>query len=79
MILNRLFKNIFKNKTKMNKTKQKKARTIKVQSQHKVKGTKKESDRKRKALKPGIRVSKNGNVYTERRSNRSDTNPRKGV
>ncbi len=29
-------------------------------------------DRKRKALAPGKRISKNGNIYYERRRNRSD-------
>ncbi len=31
-----------------------------------------EKDRKRKALAPGKRISKNGNIYYERRRNRSD-------
>lgn len=29
-------------------------------------------DKKRKALKPGKRVSRDGNIYYERRKNRSD-------
>ena len=36
-----------------------------------------ELDAKRKALKPGIRLSKFGNVYTETRENHSDVNPKK--
>jgi len=34
-------------------------------------------DKKRKAKKPGKRVSKSGKRYTERRANRSDKNPSK--
>jgi hypothetical protein len=34
--------------------------------------TTKRVDRKRKALAPGVRISKYGNKYTETRANRSD-------
>lgn len=34
-------------------------------------------DKKLRAKKPGRRVSKSGNVYFERRRNRSDKNPKK--
>lgn len=36
----------------------------------------KKSDSQRTALKPGKRISKNGNVYYEYRANRSDINPK---
>lgn len=71
-----LFKNIFKT-DKMKK--QTKARTLKVMKQKPVKGTKKTNDRKHKAMKPGLRISKTGNIYTERRSNRSDKTPKKRI
>jgi len=35
------------------------------------------SDRKRVAMAPGKRSSKNGNIYYEKRRNRSDMNKRK--
>jgi len=35
------------------------------------------SDKKRKALPPGRRISKNGNKYTEHRQNRSDKKGKK--
>lgn len=33
-------------------------------------------DRGRRALRPGLRISKNGNLYFESRINRSDLNPK---
>jgi len=36
-------------------------------------------DKKRKAMAPGKRISKKGNVYYEYRANRSDLDPRKKI
>lgn len=49
----------------------KRGRVLKRMSQRKT-GTTKAKDKKLKAKKAGVRVSKSGNVYTERRENRSD-------
>jgi len=54
-------------------TKSKKGKTVKVRYQ---KGTSnKVWDLKYRALKPGKRISKNGKVYWEYRTNRSDAKP----
>jgi len=37
------------------------------------------ADKQRKAKAPGRRRSKSGNMYTERRANRSDINRKKGL
>jgi hypothetical protein len=39
----------------------------------------KEIDQPRAALRPGRRVSRNGNVYYEFRANRADINPMEGL
>ncbi len=54
-----------------------KARTLVVKKQTSKTGVNKEKDAQRRALKPGLRISKTGNVYTETRANRSDVNPSK--
>lgn len=54
-----------------------KARTLVVKKQTAKKGVDKEKDAQRKALKPGLRISKYGTIYTETRANRSDINPSK--
>ena len=59
-------------------TTRKKGRTLVVKKQTKVAGSRK-SDKGKPALKPGIRESKKGRVYTETRSNRSDVNPKKRI
>jgi len=41
-------------------------------SEHQTGKTTKSIDKKRKALPPGKRISKNGNIYYEMRANRSD-------
>jgi hypothetical protein len=38
-----------------------------------------EIDKERAALRPGRRISRNGNVYYENRMNRSDINPVEGL
>ncbi|MGV9141768.1 MAG: hypothetical protein ACOC1X_02410, partial [Promethearchaeota archaeon] len=43
-------------------------------SEHQTGKTTKSIDKKRKALPPGKRISKNGNTYWEYRKNRSDIN-----
>ena len=53
-----------------------KARTLLPKKQTHIESTNKESDKKRTALKPGLRISKYGNLYTETRANRSDKNPK---
>lgn len=51
-----------------------KARTLVIKEQTGgIKSIKK--DAQRKALKPGLRISKTGRIYTETRANRSDVNP----
>lgn len=55
----------------------KKAKTIIVKKQ--TKGTPANSpkkDSKRVAMKPGLRISKGGNLYTETRKDRSDKDPK---
>ena len=47
-------------------------RNLRQLPQVNVKGLDKERDASRKALMPGKRISKNGNVYFETRSNRTD-------
>lgn len=42
-------------------------------------GTSSSTDRKRKALPPGKRLTVKGTVYSERRKNRSDKSRRKGI
>ena len=54
-----------------------KARTLVVKKQTSKTGVNKEKAAPRRALKPGLRISKTGNVYTETRANRSDVNPSK--
>ncbi|MBI4945780.1 MAG: hypothetical protein HY840_05195 [Bacteroidetes bacterium] len=54
-----------------------KARTLAVKKQTSKKGIDKERDSQRKALKPGLRISKYGTIYTETRANRSDVDPSK--
>ena len=46
-----------------------------AKKQKKVKGNRK-ADKKRQALPPGKRISKNGKIYYEYRSNRSDKGKR---
>jgi hypothetical protein len=56
----------------------KKAKTLVVKKQ--TKGTpanSKKADAKRTAMKPGLRISKGGNIYTETRTDRSDRDFRK--
>jgi len=36
-------------------------------------------DKSRKAMQPGKRISRTGNIYFESRKNRSDVNPSKGL
>lgn len=70
------FREIKRRKWKMarKKTKKKsKARVVKKMTQ-KGKRSDRKKDKKRKALPPGVRISKSGNRYTERRPNRSDVN-----
>lgn len=54
-------------------------RVLKVMRIHKVKGVHYDvpKDRKKKALRPGKRISENGNIYYETRFNRADTNPKR--
>lgn len=64
--------------TKRTKTPQRKLSSygttrIVIEMTQKGKPSHREMDKRRKALPPGRRVSKAGNVYTERRPNRSDT------
>lgn len=59
------------------KLKFRKARTLAVKKQTGKKSGSKKLDAKRKAMKPGLRISKYGNLYTETRANRSDINPTK--
>lgn len=61
------------------KLKFRKARTLVVKKQTAKKGVSKKLDAQRKALKPGLRISKSGNLYTETRANRSDINPDKNI
>ena len=56
--------------------KKKLPRVIKASKQQTGKTTK-EIDRMIEALKPGKRQSKSGNIYYERRRNRSDIDPKK--
>jgi len=46
-------------------------------SEHQTGKTTKSIDKKRKALPPGKRISKNGNIYYEMRANRSDLRGKK--
>ena len=48
-------------------------------SKHQIGTTNEKRDKSRKAMKPGKRVSKKGNIYYEYRRNRSDKSPRKGL
>jgi len=48
-------------------------RNLRQLNQTKVKNLDVARDKKRKALLPGKRISKNGNIYWETRSNRSDS------
>lgn len=57
------------------KLKFRKARTLVPKKQTGVDSSNKELDKQRTALKPGLRISKNGNLYTETRANRSDRSP----
>lgn len=64
--------------TKRTKTPQRKLSSygttrIVIEMTQKGKPSHREMDKRRKALPPGRRISKAGNVYTERRPNRSDT------
>jgi len=47
---------------------------VKTKRKYKQTGVRKsiKADRKRKAMQPGVRVSKSGRKYTETRRNRSD-------
>lgn len=58
------------------KLKFRKARTIVPKKQTGVDNSNKELDKKKVALKPGLRISKTGNIYTETRANRSDRSPK---
>ena len=53
-----------------------KAKTLAVKKQTGKEGVNKQADKARKALKPGIRISKTGHIYYETRANRSDVNPK---
>lgn len=50
-----------------------------IPHQHQTGKTIVDIDRKRRAKRPGRRVSKNGNVYWEFRRNRTDVDPLKGL
>ena len=54
-----------------------KNRTLRVMKQAKVAGTNREIDASRKAMKPGLRISKTGKIYFERREQHSDVDPKK--
>lgn len=54
-----------------------KARVVAIKKQTAKNRVSRKKDAERKALKPGIRVSKTGSIYTETRANRSDINPTK--
>ena len=56
-----------------------KAKTIVEKKQTHKQETDKKADKARKALKPGIRISKNGSIYYEVRANRSDVNPKNNL
>ena len=56
-----------------------KARTVAEKKQTHKQGVDKRADKARKAMKPGIRISKTGNVYYETRANRSDINPKNNL
>jgi len=53
--------------------KKSKPRVLKI-SKHRTGTSNRSKDRKRKAMKPGKRISKNGRIYYENRRNRSDIN-----
>jgi len=53
-----------------------KARTLVVKTQTSKTGVNKEQDAQRRALKPGLRVSRTGKIYIETRANRSDADPK---
>ena len=55
-----------------------KGRTIRVKSQTGKNSKSKKADKQRKALQPGVRISKTGKKYTETRKNRSDRKPKRG-
>lgn len=54
-----------------------KARTLLVKPQTAKKAIDKKRDAQRRALKPGLRISSTGTIYSETRANRSDINPSK--
>jgi len=56
---------------KKTKSKRRHPRVI-VVSKHQIGKSVRKIDKRRKALKPGKRISKNGKVYYESRKNRSD-------
>jgi hypothetical protein len=58
------------------KLKFRKAKTLRVMKQTAKAGVDKIADSKRTALKPGLRISKTGNLYYETRANRSDVSPK---
>jgi len=61
------------------KLKFRKARTLAVKKQTHKEGVNKKADKARKALRPGIRISKSKNIYYETRANRSDSNPKNNL
>lgn len=60
-------------KKRKSKKRQTKPKVLKV-AKHRTGTTDILRDRKRKAMKPGKRISKNGRIYYEYRRNRSDIN-----
>lgn len=61
---------------KSTKLKFRKPKTIKVMTQTHKGNVDKEADAKRTAMKAGLRVSRTGRQYYERRANRTDVNPK---
>ena len=57
------------------KLKYKFPRLLALKKQTATENVDKVADSRHKALKPGLRRSKNGTLYTETRANRSDKNP----
>ncbi len=58
-------------------TKRKKLPRVTKASKRQTGKSNKSADKKRSAMKPGTRLSKNRNKYTEKRANRSDKNPKR--
>lgn len=70
------FMNLFKmefEEEKMNLMRDRRTPKVKTIASHQVGKSDKKRDKARKALPPGKRTSKTGNIYYETRKNRSDS------